>query len=476
MPEFADLVSAALDTDSAQEAGDRVTRVVLDEIKRLDPTVDAAPTGYFNHSYVPDLVVRSKDASRRFERHVFLRHSMRSSRAAGDLQDSTNADASSLVLSLSSEESQEETTLARRAVARNGAGSRTLITTVPAIDELSKPIDGADPVLGVVKASVIRSAKGVFLEGDVEKLVLTRERRLQPSDFEAFSEVVSASFTEDAVVRINRVANIVEQALAESPSAITIPESGQLTSSEIIELVPYLLKLEGVTQEPAFWESVARLIRLEDIERYWAEFSNLDMTPLATAGADIWRATRAILTQRAEAIDDDNFDRTPRWTIRGRLLCAEVGDWRVGFAHAGTKLKVSGREASPARWEDLRPGLVRYTVTGVGLAGVVTRSTYGAVEDADMKTRVDVFIGGADDSFHVPSITITTGSGEDQVQIAADFGEMMLRARPDASLATLTSVALDILGYRYPTPTADLLGLLPVSTIVATTESGDEAS
>lgn len=137
---------------------------------------------------------------------------------------------------------------------------------MPAIDELAKPVEDPDPVLGVVKASVVRSAKGFFLEDDVEKLVLPRDRRIEPGDFEAFSQAVSANFSEDAVVRINRVAGIVEQALSDEPEASQLLASGKLSETEIRELVPYLLGLEGVTQSMA-WEcrSVSRPI--DDFDR-----------------------------------------------------------------------------------------------------------------------------------------------------------------------------------------------------------------
>jgi hypothetical protein len=459
MATFAEMVASALDQAAdATDAGKRVHRVILDEVKRLDPTVSTSLTGYFNHSYIPDLVVEWKEGGKAVQRPVFLRHSLRSSRASGDLQNLAQADKTALFLSLSQEEPKTETALARKAVAANKQ-SRTLITTVPAIDELAKPTDGPDPVLGVVKASVIRSAKGVFVEDDVEKLVLPRDRRVEPKDIDAFNAVVARNFSEEAVLRINRVTGIVAQAVATTPTAIQIPESGQLSSTEIRELVPYLLGLRGVTRDREFWSSVARLISFEEIERYWRSFSALDLTPLAAAGAHVWRGTRALLSIRSEAIDDNDFDRTPRWGVTGGTLTAEVGNWRIAFAHAGTKLKTQDRDGSPARWDDLRPALADYTVTGVGLSGVVTQSVYGAVEVADMKDRIDSFILTADDTFHVPSITVNTGVGDNSAAIAADFGERMLQAKPDASLASLTRVALDVLGYRYPTSAVEVEAL-----------------
>lgn len=459
MSTFAEQIAAALDTDDALEAGARVHKVVLAEMRSLDPSANAEVTGYFNHSYVPDLMVSWKDGSRSVERPVFLRHSLRSSRASGDLDRFERPAQTAFFLSLAQDEPAEDTH-AVRAVAAQRTDSRVVVTTVPALDELSKESEEPDPVLGLVRASVIRSAKGAIVEDDVAKLVLPRERRIEPGDLRAFSQTVSAAFTEDAVVRISRVFGIVEQALAEEPDTEVLLTSGALTEIEIRELLPYLLQLEGVTRSRNFWISVARLINLSDIERLWSTFGELDLTPLASAGSSVWRAKRVQLTQRAEAINDEEFDRTPRWSILGSLLAAEVGDWRLTFAHQPTKLKFKGRNALPARWEDVRPSLAPYTVTAVELSGVVTRSQYGARESVDMKDRVAAFIESADDSFHVPSVTVATGTDAEAVEITADFPEMMLTADPSADLGTLARAALDVLGHRYPAEQADVTTLL----------------
>ena len=115
----------------------------------------------------------------------------------------------------------------------------------------------------------------------------------------AFSETVSSVFTEDAVLRINRVFGIVEQALADEPSVEALLLSGQLSETEIRELVPYLLGLEGVTRDRDFWTAVARLIDLTDIEQMWTQFADLDLTPLASAASGLWRAKRVLMSLRS---------------------------------------------------------------------------------------------------------------------------------------------------------------------------------
>lgn len=114
-------------------------------------------------------------------------------------------------------------------------------------------------------------------------------------------------------------------------------------------------------------------------------------------------------------------------------------------------------------------------MTGIDLAGVVTQSTYGAVEASDMKSRIDSFIAAADDSFHVPRLTVTTGVGGYGPSISADFSEMMLQAKPDATLADLAHVALDVLGYRYPAPDADLEVLLSGQPTLASEQEDEPA-
>jgi hypothetical protein len=460
MSAFSEEVAAALDTTDAQEAGHRVHQVVAKEMRSLDPAATTEVTGYFNHSYVPDLVVQSGEGASAVERPVFLRHSLRSSRASGDLENFDRTGVTAFYLSLAQEEPEEEIQRVRSRAGERRE-SRVLVTTVPALDDLAPATETPDPVLGLVRSSIVRSAKGAIVESDMAKLVLPRDRQIEPQELAAFSETVSSVFTEDAVLRINRVFGIVEQALAEEPSVEAMLLSGRLTDSEIRELVPYLLSLQGVTQDRDFWVGVARLIDLTDIERMWNRFADLDLTPLASAASGVWRAKRVLMTNRAEAIDDENFDRTPRWSVTGNLLSAEVGNWRLTFANKATKIKTANRDLSPARWDDLLPSLTPYTLTAVDLRGVTTRSQYGAQESTvDMKQRVAAFIEGADDSFHLPAVTVATGVGDEASEITADFTEMMLDARPDADVATLARTALTILGYRYPTDGADVDALL----------------
>lgn len=456
---FTEKISAALDAPDARAAGERVHKVVAAELRSLDRTAKTEVTGYFNHSYVPDFVMTWGTGRRAEQRPIFLRHSLRSSRAAGDFKNFDRSDVSAFYLSLAPEEPDVEAELVR-AQADEHRQSRVLVTTVPALTDLATPRDKPDPVLGLVRSSVVRSAKGAIVGSDIENLVLPHDRQIEQHELEAFSATVTSVFTEEAVLRINRVFGIVEQALAEQPDIEALLLSGALTETEISELVPYLLSLDGVTHDRQFWVAVARLINLDEIERMWSRFKDLDLTPLASAGSALWRATRLQMSIRSDAIDNEEFDRTPRWSTSGNLLAAEVGDWRLTFANERMKLKTSDRNLLPARWEDLVPSLDSYTVTEVDLRGVATKSQYGSRASGDMKQRIGSFIENADDSFHVPSVTLLSGVGDEASEVTANFSEMMLDALPATDLATLTRAALGVLGYRHATPQTEIDALL----------------
>lgn len=460
MNSFGEQIAAALDTFDAQEAGHRVHNVVAEELAGLDPTAKTEITGYFNHSYVPDFVIQWGAGRQAFERPVFLRHSLRSSRAAGDLMSFDRKDLTAFYLSLAPDEPEEDTREVQ-AHASQHRDTRVLITTVPALDDLSPTRQDPDPVLGLVRSSIVRSARGAIVESDVRNLVLPSDRQIEQEELAAFSETVNSVFTEDAILRINRVFGIVEQALADEPDVEALQLSGRLSETEILELVPYLLGLEGATRDRDFWVAVASLIDLTEIERMWSQFAGLDLTPLASAASGLWRAKRVLMSERADAIADEDYDRTPRWSVIGNLLSAEVGTWRLTFANKVQKLKTANRNLTPARWDDLLPSLQPYTVTAVDLRGITTKSQYGAQESTqDMKQRVATFIATADDSFHLPSVTVATGVGEERSEVTADFTEMMLDAKPNTDLAVLTRAAIEILGYRYPTAPADVAALL----------------
>jgi hypothetical protein len=68
---FAGEVRDALDIKSPRDSVDAVHRIVANGLRELDPHAELRRTGYFNHSWAPDFVMRWDAGSA--ERHIYLR-------------------------------------------------------------------------------------------------------------------------------------------------------------------------------------------------------------------------------------------------------------------------------------------------------------------------------------------------------------------------------------------------------------------
>lgn len=64
----------ALDESLRSDSVDEIHRIVTSELQSLDPELQVQATDYFNHSYVPDLVLRWGSNGRQQERHLYLRY------------------------------------------------------------------------------------------------------------------------------------------------------------------------------------------------------------------------------------------------------------------------------------------------------------------------------------------------------------------------------------------------------------------
>src|SRR5438067_378589 len=68
-----DALLEALERPARADAQEAVHTIVINELRRVAPQARIRKTDYFNHSFVPDLVLEWKEDSRESERTVFLR-------------------------------------------------------------------------------------------------------------------------------------------------------------------------------------------------------------------------------------------------------------------------------------------------------------------------------------------------------------------------------------------------------------------
>lgn len=471
-----------------------VKAAVIDELKSLDPLAQVDSTDYFNHSFVPDLVVKWHERGKVTERNVYLRFSLRAASLGGDV--SALAETGPILLALK----ENEDSSAREDVQQEVSGTaRVLVTDISALDEATvvEPSSTASPLLSLARSNLLRGARGLLETATVDELVAasspSEDGTLRTANLDRFSTLVQGYFVSDAATRLRRASDLiqlgvrpdVEELFQEDDSLRLI--QGALSDGEIRVLLPYLLSRPEITRSRQYWSYVGSLMDLKGLEELSAELDGLDLTPLVSASMSTWFGARASLVMQADEVTDPFADNrqvegrwsvegaavsrvlesageaaegepdAPGWRIQSGMLSLNLDSWRLFIASTGTKLR--GRSDSlSARWADLRPALEDFELARVTLLGVVRRIEVAAERDADVRADVATISDSLDDSFYVPSAAVWESGEEGRVAVDVDFTKMLAfsASRERVSVGGLARIAIRLLGYRNPVDESQL--------------------
>lgn len=473
---------------------------VADELKSLDPQVDVRSTDYFNHSFIPDLVVKWHEAGRVAERNVYLRYTLRSASIGGDV--SALADLGPIFLTLKTNEDSST----REDVKQQVSGTdRVLVTDVAALDEAVavEPSNTISPLLSLARGNIVRGGRGLLETTTVNELIAASapdaDGVLQEADLERFVSLIRDLFVSDAATRLRRASDLIqlgvssdfEGLLGDDPSRLI---RGVLSDVELRVLLPYLLSRPEITRSSRYWSYVGSMMDLKSLEEASSELQGFDLTPLISANISTWFASRGSLVLRDGDLTDSSMidgsaegsgvveesaiagsadetayglagEESPAgWRVHSGILSLNLGRWRLLVASSGSKLR--GRIGSlSARWADLRPALEDFELARVTLLGLARRVEVAAERDADVRADVARISDSLDDSFYVPSAAVW-GQGETgRAVVEVDFTRMLTfsASRERISIGGIARIALRLLGYRNPVDRDDMARYLDVA-------------
>ncbi|WP_326651876.1 hypothetical protein [Streptomyces anthocyanicus] len=450
-----------------------VKSVLIHELSALDPAVKIENTGYFNHTFVPDLVMKWGDGARKQERDVFLRFSLRAATVGRDVQ--ALAQGSPVLLALKGSDAGHEITTVQQELAEAG---EVLVTDVPALDEIRSseivPTHGdsddvserrtgaASPLLNLVRTSVMRDGRGLLTTETAHELrgqARGRTRETEISELQEFSGTVRNLFRGETATRLERAAQLmqmgltgdvgpIEQAQLVDPSEDELIR-GRLSESELRVMLPYLLRRDDVTSNPRYWRHLGSMVTLELLESISSDLQGIDLTRLVEPNKDSWLALRAALSYNVEP-DQDREEARPakRWEIRARMLNLIMGQYRVMVT--ADRRRIRTREDNPpARWTDIEECLRGFQLTGVTLDGLVRRVQVTGENQVDVYRDVQSITASIQDDFHVPRVEIAASEHEGAPRISADFSTWAATSDNGVSVDKLTEIATKVLGYRF---------------------------
>ncbi|MEV0120664.1 hypothetical protein AB0I16_03765 [Streptomyces sp. NPDC050703] len=453
-----------------------VKSVLMYEISALDPAVKIENTGYFNHTFVPDLVMTWGEGSRKQERDVFLRFSLRAANVGRDVQ--ALAQGSPVLLALKGSDVAEEIATVRQEIEEAG---EVLVTDVPALDEIrstgAEPTPGemddvsdlhhrrGSPLLNLVRTSVMRGGRGLLTTETAHELrgrVRGRTRETEISELQEFSGAVRSLFRGEAATRLERAAQIMQMGLTGDVSLIEQAQMvdpsedelirGRLSESELRVMLPYLLRRDDVTSNPRYWRHLGSMVTLELLESISSDLQGIDLTRLVEPNKDSWLALRAALSYNVEPDRDEAADNSARrWEIRARMLNLIMGQYRVMVT--ADRRRIRTREDNPpARWADIEECLQGFHLTGVTLDGLVRRVQVTGERQADVYRDVQSITSNIQDDFHVPRVEIAASDHEGAPRVSADFSTWAATSDNGVSVDKLTEIATKVLGYRFEMP------------------------
>lgn len=439
-----------------------VKGVVSDEIKKLNPEADVTFTDYFNHTYIPDLVMEWSTPHAKEVRPVYLRSSLRPARAAEDIRDL--ASRAPVVLSLAPTADPRPYEGVRREME---AAPRVMVTDIGTVANLANDaIPAANeivdmnqltraPLMSLAKTNLLRGGRGVIADAELARLTLAADldpaEQLTSERLADFRAVATELFSEDASLRLRRAADVLRFGLLPGQD-IEPTFEGRLSSSELRILIPYLLGRDEVTRSLQFWGYIGSMMELEDLEELWTTLAGVDITPLVLANLERWRARRAQLGINSEH-NPDAPEEQPYWQLRSKLLSADAGPWRIYIASDGRRLKGRPSTQIPS-WSEVQEPASTFALESVDLKGHARRVRVSAQASTNVYEDVATIHSSIDDDFKVTRLSVLA---EEEKGVDVDFEGMTATGRHPQTIGTLSRICFSLLGHQTLTDTSAIL-------------------
>lgn len=410
-----------------------VKGAVRDVFKSLDPSVEMRDTDYFNHSAVPDFILRWPN---RDERPMYLRRSFEEIVGGGDV--ARLAGAAPVVVSLKERHNTPAEVRLRTELREPGQRRNVLVAGSRAVDSIVSAPSQESPLKNIVGAELLPQGRGLLDESAAASIT-------QPSG--SSTEALADLLSEKAMTVVRDSAELI---LAAVSGGVDTPSLSvdRFTVEEARQLLPWLLTSPTVRRDQAFWQAVGSRVSLKVLEQIAPALADADLSPLMFRVWGEWTAKRAY-----RGLADPDFDAdssaAPAWRMRDKVLSLEVGTTAVRFATDGRAL--SGKPSlSSATWEKIRERIGDYRLLDVALRGVSRTILLNANQSPDIREDADTIHATLDDVYLVDEISVQAGLRDQNRVVRLNFGSELAFNEGNASLRDLAAALLGVVQYNSP--------------------------
>lgn len=280
------LLEAARSADNT-DAVERVKQVVINELRATDERVRIVKTDYFNHSFVPDLVLDWQ--AEKEGRYVFVRPNLEPGYLLEDVE--LTGDTKPIFYCLSDPERRShDATQVRLEDASERAD--TLITGPAGLEELIEQ-RRSNSVVRLASSAVLQGARGVFDSDKAGRVVealttgMDAAARMEARGTELAARTLSQVFDSPRSVRLSRLLQAIW--LGSGGTSGNFPGRFDLANGLDEGAISYLLEI-GQIEDQSFWKRIGRQLSLDLLTKLNVVNPSSNFQMLVTANLDILSA------------------------------------------------------------------------------------------------------------------------------------------------------------------------------------------
>jgi hypothetical protein len=438
-----DAVRQALGAADMPTAATDVKQLICEELARVDPEADIRRTDYFNHSYVPDVVVQWPAQP---VREVFLRFM-----APDTVQDDVAliGPTGPVVVDLSTATAparHEETITAASMVIE--AFPRVLLTDTEATEHI-RPHQTANFVEHLLVSNLLRAGRGQLTEPVAQAAVVASRAgfdgatALNPEPIRAVVDVARSLLNLDLERRVEKSLQLLWWAAGGTPAEfpVSLPDDMELNKSDTRDFLRMVFTDAQAIDDAGFWARLADRIDFDMLVEAGDVRTSENLNRLMESLAGRLVLSHAVLDPHERPFPPDD---QLAWALADHFLQLTGPDWSCRFTPHGNRFSQRRDEGEPvllSTASDRSDGLF-VEEAEIQEAARRVHLTRTAVEPGSHRgTSLSALTQGFPDDARVRSIVVQVG----EHRLTAEFDRMMIASTPDAPVLRMANIAIRLL-------------------------------
>lgn len=437
MSGVSEAVVEALSRTDIVEASTGIKNAVCAELGRTDKSATIKRTEYFNHSYVPDVVIEWPDGH---EREVFLRFASYE-RLAADVERVGGSGPILFDLTVDSDRSDLVEGLSREVLVR---APDALLTDAEATEHI-RPDKAENMLERLVTSNVLRAGHGLLDEVTSERTIIGVR-----SGFEAAMsgdrgvvhdalELARPIFGLEMERRVERTLQLLwwVGGADEQEFPISIPDDMELDSRDTREFLKVVLTDKKAVGDEEFWPRLADRLDFETLASVGSIRDSANLNSLMTAFSNRAELSHAAVDLRDRPMPP--FD-AYSWAIEDGFVILTGPDWICRMTPMGNRFSQRREQGAAVSLDEASLRSYDYRVEEAEFDEVrrqVSLSRKSLDPAAPSPRTLQDLAKGFEPSAQVRRLTVLAGMS----RLTADFERMLVGADPDVRLRSLAQAA-----------------------------------